>query len=168
MRRFTLKHDIATDVDNHWRIFLDDEYEKRNCLENYGFFSWELVERRETEAQIVRRIRAVPKLDLPAAVAKLLGSRFAYTEENIFDRATKVLRSHMTPSVLGDRLSSDTVVRCEPAGEGRCRRICDLSVEARIFGVGGLVEASLEKSMRDAWEKSVPFLNAEVRRRAVA
>ena len=42
----------------------------------------------------------------------------------------------------------------------------ELSVEARIFGVGGLVEASLEKSMRDGWEKSVAYLNNEVRRRA--
>jgi hypothetical protein len=166
MRRFNMTQDIHTDVDSHWRLFLDDDYEKRQCLEGFGFTSWELLERRESEGEIFRRIRAVPKLELPAAVSKILGARFAYTEDSRFDKKTKVWRSHMTPSTLGDRLSSESIVRCEPAGEGRCRRLCDLSVEAKIFGVGGLVEGALEKSIRDGWEKSVVYMNRELARRA--
>jgi hypothetical protein len=168
MRRFTLTQDIQADVDTHWRLFLDDDFEKRQCLEHFGFHAWELLERRETDDEIVRRIRAIPKLDLPAAAARLLGPRFGYTEEGRFDRRARVWRSRMTPSVLADRIRSDAVVRCEPAGEGRCRRVCELSVEAKIFGIGGLVEGSLEKTMRDAWERSVGYMNNEVKRRQAA
>jgi hypothetical protein len=165
MRRFTLIQEIATDVDGHWRLFLDDEYEKRQCLEGFGFPRWELLDRKETDDEIVRRIRATPKLDMPRPVAKLLGPGFAYTEESRFDKRTKVWRSHMTPSVLADRLGSDSVVRVEPIGEQRSRRICELSVEARIFGLGGLVESSLEKTMRDAWAKGADYMNAQLEKR---
>lgn len=166
MRRITLVQEIAGSVDDHWRLFLDEEFDRRQYLEGFGFPKYELLESKDSETETTRKIRVQPKLDVPAAVAKLLGDRFGYVEEAVFDKKTRVYRAKMTTNVLSDRLFSDSVVRAEPAGEGRCRRTCELSVEAKIFGIGGLVEVALEKNLRDGWEKSAAYLNQQLRARA--
>jgi hypothetical protein len=160
----TLVQDIATTVDEHWRLFMDEDYDRKQYLEGFHFPHYELVERRETDAEITRKIRVVPKLDLPGPVAKLLGSSFAYTEEQTFDKKTRLFRARTIPSVLSDRLSSEASVRAEPAGEGKCKRTCELSVDARIFGVGGLVESALEKNLRTGWEQAAAYMNAQVKK----
>ena len=160
----TLVQDIATTVDEHWRLFMDEEYDRKQYLEGFHFPHYELVERRETDAEITRKIRVVPKLDLPGPVAKLLGSSFAYTEEQTFDKKTRLFRARTIPSVLSDRLSSEASVRAEPAGEGKCKRTCELSVDARIFGVGGLVESALEKNLRTGWQQAAAYMNAQVKK----
>ena len=163
MRRFTLIQDIACDVDEHWRLFLDEDRQRKQYLEDLHFPLYELVDRKETDTEITRKIRVVPKLDVPAPVAKLLGQRFGYTEDQTFDKKNRVFRARSTPSVLGDRLSSETKVSVEPAGPGRCRRICELTVDARIFGVGGLVEGAFEKNLRAGWDQSAAYMNAQLR-----
>ena len=124
MRRITVVQEIATDVDNHWKVFFDDEFEMKQALEGLGFASYEIVEVRRDADRIYRKTKGQPKLELPAVVAKALGPRFGYTEEGTFDKTTGVWKSRLSPNILTDRLSSDAVVRCEPAGAGRCRRIC--------------------------------------------
>src|SRR5262249_31075375 len=159
MKRGSLVQDMAMDVAEHWRIYLDDAFERELYRDGLRFPVYELLENRETESEIIRRIRVVPKLDLPGPVAKVLGSSFAYTEEGRFDKAARLWTSKFIPSVLADRLTSTVAVRAEPAGEGRCRRTIDYTVEARIFGVGGLVESALEKNVRGGWEAGARFMN---------
>ena len=165
MRRFTLVQDFSVEPDEHWRLFLDDEVERRMYLEGFRFPKYELLERRETEDEIVRKIRVVPRLDVPGAVAKLLGDSFGYTETHSFDKKTKVFRAKTTPSVLADRLSSEATVRVDAAGPGKCRRTVDVSVEAKVFGVGGLIEAALEKNLRTGWLDSAGYLAAEAQKK---
>jgi hypothetical protein len=165
MRRFTLIQDIATDVDDHWRLFLDEERQRKQYVEEFRFPHYEVLNRQETEAEITRKIRVVPKLEVPAAVAKLLGRSFGYTEDQTFDKRNHIYRARTTPSILGDRMSSETTVKVEPAGHGRCRRICEITVDARIFGIGGLVESAFEKNLRAGWEQSAAYMNAELRAR---
>jgi hypothetical protein len=168
MRRFTLVQEIAGSVEDHWKLFLDEEFDRKQYLEGFGFPKYELLDSRDDDARTTRRIRVTPKLDVPGAVSKLLGSSFGYTEEAAYDKVSKLYRAKMTPNVLSDRLSSDSSVRVEPAGEGRSRRTVDVSVEAKIFGLGGVVEMALEKNLRDGWEKSAAYLNQQLRARAAA
>jgi uncharacterized protein DUF2505 len=163
MRRFTMVQDIGVDLDEHWRLFLDDDFERDMYLKGFGFPKYEVVESRTTDKEIFRKLRVTPKLDLPGPVAKLLGSSFGYVEEGTFDRVAKTFASHQIPNVLADRLKSDARVRAEATGEGRCRRTIDLSVEARIFGIGGLVESAIEKNMRSGWENSAAYMNREAK-----
>jgi hypothetical protein len=163
MRTFTVLQDIATDPDTHWRLFLDPEFDRTQYLTGFGFPSYEVLDHRDGPDEVIHRIRVTPKLDVPAAVAKVLGPRFAYTEDGKFDKKLKVWRSRMVPNILADRLRAEAVVRVEPAGEGRSRRICELSVDARVFGVGGLLESALEKNLRKGWEDGAAFMNRWVR-----
>jgi Protein of unknown function (DUF2505) len=165
MRRFTMVQDIALDLEEHWRLFLDDDFDKAMYLEGFGFPRYELLEHRDGDGESFRRIRVVPKLDVPGPVAKLLGSSFAYTEEQTFDKKARTLRARVIPSVLADRLGSTSAVRAESTASGKTRRNVEVTVEARIFGIGTVVEGALEKNLRTGWEKAAAYMNKHAARK---
>jgi hypothetical protein len=74
-------------------------------------------------------------------------------------KAERVWRWKMTPSTLADKLFTSGLVRIETLGSDKVRRIADMNVEAKIFGVGGLIEGTAEKQMREGWDKSAAFMN---------
>ena len=74
-------------------------------------------------------------------------------------RSEGVWRWKMTPSTLADKLFTSGTVRVEKMGDSKVRRIAEMNVEAKIFAVGGLIEGSAEKQMREGWDKSSTFMN---------
>ena len=165
MRRLTLIQGIALDLDDCWRLFLDDDFDRSLFLEGFGFPRYELLERRETDAEVYRRIRVMPKLDLPGPVAKLFGESFAYTEDQTFDKKARRFRARGTPGVLSDRIYSESTIRAEAAGAGKCSRTIEINIEARVFGIGGLVESVLEKNLRTGWGQAEKYMNAHAAKR---
>jgi len=159
MRTFTLVQQIDADVATHWKLFLDDAYDREQYLVGLRYPAYEIVERSETDAEVVRAIKVTPLLDLPGPVAKLFGKGFGYVEAGRFDKATQVWTSTTTPNMLSGKLRGTSSVRCEPAGDGRCTRICDLSVDCHVFAIGGLVEQSFEKNMRTGWDGVAAYMN---------
>jgi hypothetical protein len=164
MKRFTLVQELPTTVDEHWRIYFDDAFERGLYLEGMRFPTYELLEHHDSAEALHRKIRVIPRLDAPAAVTKILGARFAYVEDGTFDKGTRILRSRVIPSVMPDRIHADFTVTAEPAGEGRCRRTVVTTVDVRIFGVGGVIESVFEKSMREGWRDSATFMTEWLRR----
>jgi hypothetical protein len=158
MRRFTLVQELSVDAATHWRVFLDDAVDRDLYLECLGFLGYEILERRSNEREEVRRIRVIPRFELPAPLRKMFGSSFAYTEDGHYDVEHKVWRSSITPSMFADRMSQTNVVRVTDAGGGRCRRTIDCTAEARVFGFGGKLEAVLENNLREGWECNARFL----------
>jgi hypothetical protein len=158
MPNILMQHEIGCDVDRFWQIFLDREFNE-TLFKHLGFPKWKITEQRETDAEVVRIIEAIPKLDAPGSVKKVLGDGFGYSEEGRFDRAKKVFKFTITPNTLAGKLKTEGTVRAEPAGERKCKRIVDIFVEAKVFGVGGMLEKMSEKSLRDGWADSAAYLN---------
>jgi Protein of unknown function (DUF2505) len=164
MTTFTMRHEIECSPERFWELFFDDALQKRIYSE-LGFPRWDVIEVKQTETEIQRTVKAIPKLDAPGPIAKLLGANFGYTENGRFDRASKVYRFVITPSALADKLRNEGSVKVEPHGSG-CVRIVEITAEAKIFGVGGAIEKLTEKSHREAWEKSARIYSAEAKKRA--
>ena len=102
-------------------------------------------------------------MEAPAAVAKLLGSSFGYDEEGRFDKATKTHKFIIKPNVMTEKLRNEGTVKCEPRGEGKSTRVVEIIAEAKVFGLGGMIESSFEKSFRTGWQKSAEFINKWVK-----
>jgi Protein of unknown function (DUF2505) len=160
MRKPTASHTIDCDIDTFWKVFWEDEaFSTKLYLEELGFKECELLERTDT----FRRIRLVPKMNLPRPVVKVLGDRFGYEDHATLDRAKNELRWEMKPNTMADKLIMRGTIRVEPAGDNRCRRSDEVSIEAKMFGVGKLIESSTEGEVRSAWSTEAAFLNRYVR-----
>jgi len=153
---FTLRHRLQLTPERYWALFFDRDFNDR-LYAFLEFPSWKIVEQREDTMNLNRVVRAVPKIDLPPAVAKLLGSGFGYSEEGRFEKATQTYFFDMKPGALQGKLRNEAVMRCEPNGADRCTRIVEVTAEAKVFGLGGVLEGVIEKNHRATWEKSVAF-----------
>jgi hypothetical protein len=98
-------------------------------------------------------------MDVPGPVQKLFGPGFRYTEEGSMKKDEGIWRWKMTPSTLADKLLTSGTVRVEAIGDDKVRRIAEMDVQAKVFAVGGLIESSAEKQMRDGWDRSANFMN---------
>ncbi len=44
-------------------------------------------------------------------------------------------------------------------GDNKVRRVAELINEAKVFGIGGLLESSAEKQLREGWDQSATYMN---------
>jgi len=159
MRKATSSHVYDCSVDTFWDVFLSEEYTRKFYLEGLKFPTCEIVSQSATE----RRMRVVPKLDMPKPVTKVLGDSFGYTEEATISRDESEFRWKMKPNAMGDKLRTEGIIRVEPVGDDKCRRIDEVTVEAKVFGVGKLIESSAEKQIQDSWKAEADFFSRYLR-----
>lgn len=159
MGKFTVSHEINCNEETFWKTFFDKDFNEKLYKEALGFPSYKTLEQNETDKQITRKVSGQPKMDVPGPVAKLIGSGFSYVEDGSFDKGSKVWRWKMIPSTLADKMRTEGTVRVEPVGSDKVRRISEITIEAKIFGVGGLMESTAEKQMRQGWDASAVFMN---------
>jgi hypothetical protein len=167
MKRLTETFLFPCSVDTFWGVFTDAAYVRSlyfDCLQFKGF---DVLASSPTS----RTLRIVPKLNLPATLAKLIGDAFAYEEHGTLDRAKSQWTwqmVHPAGSIGGKLVSTRGTVLVEAAGEGKCRRLDELVIEGKLFGLGGLIESSAEKEARSAWSKELPFMTAWLGRAGAA
>lgn len=160
MGKFTVTHEIHCNEETFWKIFFDKDFNTKLYREGLGFPEFTVVDQRDTDTEVVRKVKGTPKMEVPAPVAKVLGSNFSYTEDGKFNKATKIWQWKMTPGSMADKLRNEGTLRLTPVGDGKVRRVAELVVEAKIsMLVNGLIESSAEKQLRDGWDKSAVFMN---------
>lgn len=148
--------------DTFWASFLDESYLRALYLDELDARAFDVLEIGDAS----RKLRIVPKMKLPAPVAKLIGESFAYEEHGTLDRAMNEWTWRMVqPANLDpkskprkDAVTMHGTVRIEPAGDGHCHRTDIFTVEAKIFGLGALLESTIEKELKTARAKEYAFL----------
>jgi hypothetical protein len=162
MRTVTAKYTMDGEVDAFWALFFDEEVNRRLYLDKLGFHEFEVLEKSPEK----RVIRVVPKLDVPGPLKKLLGDRFAYEEHGTFDKQKSIWRWKTIPNTLRDKMTNEGTVVVEAAEAGKCIRRDEAKVEAKVFGLGSLIEGTVEKEVQAAWKKAADFFNAELKKSA--
>lgn len=159
MLELTLHHDIHCSADRFWELFFDPAFVREMIVDGLGFASCDVGPIVDTESLRSRDTRVIPKIDVPAAVAKLLGPKLGYTEKGRLDTRTHAWKYEIVLSVLSERIKMGGTMTVEPAGEALCKRHSDLWVDVRILGLGGLVERAAESNMRSGWNRSAVWMN---------
>ena len=160
MLEFTLRHEIDCTAERFWELFFDDDFTRSMIVGGLGFARCDIDPVQERGDKRMRTMRVTPKLDVPAAVAKLLGPALMYTEEGTWLVSKQLWTYTLRLSVLSDRIRMGGKLRLEPAkSEGKCLRVSELWCEVKLLGVGGMVEKAAEKNMRDGWNKSASWMN---------
>lgn len=148
--------------DVFWRVYLDPEYLRALYVGELAHKRFDVVEITPTS----RKLRIVPRISLPGPVQALIGESFVYEDHGTLDRARNewtwrmVQPEHLDPRVKPrkDVVTTRGAVRVEPVSEGKCRRTDEVAIEAKIFGLGGVIESAVEKELRAAWTKEFAFL----------
>jgi hypothetical protein len=140
-----------------WQIYAGEGYLRSLYLETLGYLGLEILER-SAEAY---KIRIMPKLNVPAAVQKLLGDRFVYENHGSLDRERNVWTWRMVQA--GDPgkksiISTRGTIRIEAVGTTQCRRVDEVVLESTLFGVGSMIESAAEKEAQAAREKEYALL----------
>jgi len=168
MGKLTVTNEIRCNVDTFWKTFFDKDFNTRLYTEALGFPDFKVIEQTDDGTTITRKVAAQPKMDVPGPVQKLIGQGFRYTEEGSMKKAEGIWRWKMTPSTLADKLFTSGIVRIEPipGTTDKVRRIAEFTIEAKIFAVGGLIESSAEKQMREGWDRSASYMNTYIEKAA--
>jgi hypothetical protein len=163
MKTSTASAVLPCTPDAFWKSFLDESYLSALYLDELECRAFAVLELGDTS----RKLRIVPRMKLlPAPVAKLIGESFAYEEHGTLGRATNEWTWRMVqPANLDpkskprkDAVTMYGTVKVEASGNGHCRRTDNFTIEAKIFGLGGLIESSIQKELENARAKEYAFL----------
>jgi hypothetical protein len=148
--------------DAFWSTFLDESYVRALYVDELEYYAFDILELSATS----RKLRIAPNMRLPAPVAKLIGDSFVYEEHGTLDRAKNEWTWRMVqPANLDSKRKprKDAVImhgstRVEPAGADQSHRTDTSTVEAKIFGLGSLIESTIDKELQRARAKEYAFL----------
>jgi hypothetical protein len=169
MKERRIEHTYDCSADVFWsKIFLDDAYNRKLFLEELHFESWRVLSSEERGSEIHRVVEGVPRLgDLPATLKRLLSEGASYEERGVVDRAAQRYRLQVTPRSLASKLTISGELFTTPLTERSCRRTYVARVEARVFGVGGMIEDRLLNDIERSYAKSAVFTNRWIAERGL-
>ena len=159
MSKFTTTHELNCSQDKFWTFFLDRSNVSKIYVEAKGYAEYSVLEQNETADTISRKATANPKWTLPGPVQKFMGGDFKYTEESTFDKATKIWRWKGISLTYADKMLIEGNMVVEPIGDNKVRCVQNFALEAKIFGIGGLMESSFEKELRTDADQQAVGLN---------
>jgi Protein of unknown function (DUF2505) len=159
MAETQIRHVYDCDEDTFWReILFDAEFNRRLYVEHLGFEQWDVLRDEDDERERRREIRVHPVTgELPAALAKVVGDNIGYTEKGVFDKRRRRYTADVIPNRMPDKLRIRAELYVEPRGDSRCERFVDLRVEAKIFGIGGLIERRILSDTIDGYDRGYAF-----------
>jgi hypothetical protein len=161
MKERRIEHVYNCSEEVFWsQIFLDDEYNRTLFMDELHFDRWRVVSSEERDGEIHRLVEAAPRLgDLPAALKRLLTSGLGYEERGIVDPKARRYRLKVTPRSLSSKLTITGELYTTALGDAQCRRTYVAGVEARVFGIAGLIENRILDDVARSYEKAAAFTN---------
>jgi hypothetical protein len=169
MPEITIRNDINTDEDTYWKeCVFNPPFNEKLYTEGLKFPVWKVLESKEDDAKITRRIQVDPPTgNLPGPVKKVIGDRLSYIEEGTFDRKAKRYSFKVIPSTMAEKTKVVGEMWVEKAGDKKITRFTKISVEVKIFMVGGLVEERILSDLRTSYEKGTAFTNDYLKERGL-
>ncbi len=163
-----LTNEMNCDLDTFWsKIFFDPEYNRALYLEGMKFPAWEQIEQTDRGGTLVRRVQVTPPSEMPAVIEKFVGGSINYAETGTFDKASRVFRFEIVPNKMADRLELAGKIFAEASGDKRIRRIGEIHIKAKVFGIGGMIEGFMAKTMRDGYDAAARFTNDWIQKKGL-
>ena len=144
---FRLENEIPMSAQELWRTLHTPEFDTFTARE-YELKAYMELEKQVSDNLIHRRVHITIGTDLsyiPFGLAhKILGGNEIIYEE-IQDKYLDRYEMHwknkwIEPSLFKDKIRVSGVLRLNPIDKGRCKRIREMSIHIRIFGVGHILE----------------------------
>lgn len=169
MPEITLRHEIDTDEDTYWaKCVFDADFNKALYTDALKFPIWKLIESKDDDAKLWRRVQVDPPVgNMPGPVKKVIGDKLSYVEEGTFDKKSKRYSFKVTPCTLAEKTKVVGEMWVEKIGDKKIARLTKISVEVKVFMVGGLVEERILSDLRTSYDKGTSFTNEYIKNHAL-
>jgi Protein of unknown function (DUF2505) len=161
MKERRIEHTYDCSAELFWsQIFLDDEYNRKLFQDELHFSVWRVLRSEERGNELHRTIEATPPLgDLPGVLKKLLSEGLGYEEHGVLDRKNQRYRLEVKPRSLASKVTIQGELTTQPLSDHSCRRIYVARADARVLGVGGMIEQRLLDDIEKSYNASAVFTN---------
>ncbi len=168
MARHELVHEINCSAARMWELFFDDAFNVEMYCEGLSFPKCDIVEKREQNGVLHRRMVMIPKVEVPRPLAALFGDRVGFEEIGDWDRAKPVYRWKLILAALGDKVQIDGTMRLVDLPNGHCSRKTEFGAESKVFGLGGLIAKTSADNVIAGWNSSAKWINGWLARQSTA
>jgi hypothetical protein len=165
MPEITLRHEFDTDEDTYWpKCVFDVDFNRKLYIDALKFPAWKVLDSKEDDAKIWRRVQVDPPTgNMPGPVKKVIGDRLSYVEEGTFDKKAKRYSFKVTPSTMAEKTKIAGEMWVEKIGDKKVARLAKISVEVKVFMVGGMVEGRILSDLRSSYDKGTIFTNQYIK-----
>ena len=132
----------------HWSFGKHFAHHEALYRKGLHFESFKVIEE-TTTGRRTRKLAVTPQLEAPGPIKKLLGDSISYIEDGHLDPAKPSWVTRVLPSKLADKANISSELWLERTGPGQSDRVAAFDIEVKIFGIGGMFEKFLEKTMRE-------------------
>ena len=159
--RYTIRHTFNTDEATFWgKIFFDPAYNEALFQKHLKFNVYRVLELdKQPDGSVHRRVECAPPVEVPAVAKKILGETTSYVEDGRFDPKSRRFAVEVIPKVGGDKIKTRVSMWVEPRGDKKIERIVEVDNEVKVFGVGKIIEAFIEKQTRASYDQAASFTN---------
>ena len=154
-----LRHPIDCSEDEFWdQVHFSREFNDALFVDFLGY-GYEIIEKDDEKG--IRKVKVTPKVDLPKAIAKVLGPTVAFKENGqlAVEDGKRIYRFTVIPGVFSEKISIKGHMTTEPSGEDRCVRVVHFDFTCGIFGIGKIVEHFSAKEIEASYQQSWKFTN---------
>ncbi len=154
-----IQQEIHCPPERMWELFFSTPFNVEMYVDGMGFPSCEVPELRDDGEVLHRRMVCVPKVELPKALQKVVGDRVGYEEIGDWVRREGAWNWKLVLAAFGDKVRITGTMRLVPHGDGHCMRKVAFDVDAKIFGIGGIVEKTSAQNVLEGWANSARWIN---------
>jgi hypothetical protein len=159
MQRHKIEHEIHCSPERMWELFFSDEFNIEMYEKGLGFPSCKVPDKTDDGNVLHRRMVMIPKVEMPKPLAKIVGDRIGFEEIGDWVRNANEYRWKIVLAAFGDKVRIEGTMRLVPHGNGHSMRKVEFSVDANLFGVGGLMEKTSAQNVLDGWNSSAKWIN---------
>lgn len=168
MTEITIRHELECDEETYWKCVFAEDYNRRLYKETLKFPGYELVDQKEDDQKIFRKVHVDPPTgSMPAAVKKVVGDKLSWIEEGTFDKGSKRYSFKVVPSAMPEKIQNRGVLWTEKLEGKRCVRLAQISIEVKVFMVGSIIEERLITDLRASYETAAKFTNEYVKEKGL-
>ena len=162
MKSLMAVEEFDCSAETYWEKFMFDDafFEKLNPL--IQMKKREILEKKDGSAELYRKIKNTPSMELPGIVSKVIGSDASYFEESWFNKTTKAYRYQVTSAAAGKRLDFQGTIAIVPLGDKKCRREMRANFNVKVMLIGGKIEEHLARRLEDSYHAITKFTREEI------
>lgn len=145
--RVTIKQTLQCDAKTYWKLFFSQPFLDAYWAE-LGWTEGQAEQDGKPPKATTRSSSWVSPVDAPGPVKKIFGSTQHVSDSGAYDPAASTYTFTVRPGTMPDKVKIGGVVTVTDNGDGTSARVNEVDVSVKIFGLGRLVEGTIEKETR--------------------